>query len=355
MDSSDPSQHRQRLAMSRDDNPWSGGEPEPGSAKPDQDAPGKDPDQPFNPWLAPEEGPKPRRSASIEDIFKSGPGGPPQVKPRWLVLALAGLLAAWLFATSLHVLARDERALVLTMGRYSKTIGPGVNLTLPWPFQSLVRRQVGAENVTIVPEKAAETLMPTRDGQLVDVAFTVRWRISDLKSFAFNLPQGEDAIRRLADAEVRAAVAELPFEAIWSGSGKAELEQRALRRTQKVLDAWHAGVTVTAIELTGHGPPARLAETFQKIADAKEKARLQHENDVAWRAREIENARKEAAEFNQIYLQYQIAPEVTRQKMYYETMERVLRNNRVIYGGSGIPGQVPLPPGPDPQPSGAKP
>lgn len=338
--------------MARGDSPWGENETEAEQAPADSQPAESGGSQPFNPWLAPDEGPKPRRSASIEDIFRNAGGGQPRLKGGWLAWALAALVGAWLLGTSVHVLAQDERGLVLTMGRYTRTIGPGANLTLPWPFQSLVRRQVGADMVTAVPEKPAETLMPTRDGELIDVSFNVRWRIGDLRDFAFNLPEGEAAISRLADAEVRAAVAELPFDAVWNGPGKSEVEQRAALRLQRVLDAWHSGVRIVAIELTGNGPPARLADTFEKIAEAREKARLQTENDEAWKRRELDNARKEAAEFERVYAQYKIAPEVTRQKMYYETMERVLRNNRVIYGGSGPVGD--LSPGPAQPSAGAK-
>ena len=363
--------------MAKNDSPWgdggSGGDSGTGIGEaPPSEAPAE-PEQPTtqeaarNPWLTPDAEPVPRRSASIDDIFrKRGGGGLPGggILPegssaglRWLPWLIAGAFAVWLGSTSVHVLAQDERALVTTMGRYSDTIGPGLHLTLPWPLQSVLRQQTGLEATTLLPEKEAETLMPTSDGELIDLSFQVRWRISDLKQFTFNLPDGEAAIRRLADAEMRAGVAELPFDALWTGKRQADLQQRVLGRMQRVLDAWHAGVTLSAIEVLRAGPPGRLTETFQKIGTAKEEAGKNRERASLWRDQVIKDANSEAADFEQAYATYKIAPAVTRRKMYYEMMERVLRNNPVVVGGSGMPATAPPGPGgkpPAPQPQGAQ-
>ena len=364
--------------MAKNDNPWgeggSSGDKGGDSGARTSDAGASEPpgdpvpplaegDAPRNPWLTPDADPAPRRSASIDDIFRNrrgggSPGGSTlpegsSLGLRWLPWLIAGTFAAWLASTSVHVLAQDERALVTTMGRYSATIGPGLHVTLPWPLQSVLRQQTGLEATTVVPAKEAETLMPTSDGELIDLSFQVRWRISDLKRFSFNLPEGETAIRRLADAEMRAGVAELPFDALWTGKRQADLQQRVLGRVQRVLDAWHAGVTVSAIEVLRAGPPGRLTETFQKIGTAKEEAGKNRERAVQWRNQVIKDAGSEAADFEQAYATYKIAPAVTRRKMYYEMMERVLRNNPVVVGGSGMPATAP--PGPGGKPAAPPP
>jgi membrane protease subunit HflK len=344
MDAKDPNQRPRPLAMARGNSPWGegGGEPDKDKAKPAEVAAPVDELEPKNPWLGQEEDPRPRRSASIEDILRQRPGGTGRLKANWIILLLASLFAVWIAATSVHALERDEQALVLTLGRYSGTIGPGVNLTLPWPLQSVIRGKVGTDTLTVLPEKDGETLMPTRDGELIDISFRVRWRITDLKTFTFNLPEGEAAIRRLADAQVRAAVAELPFKATYDGDLRGQLQLRAAQRVQRVLDAWGAGVQVVSIELVRVAPPARLAETFQKIEKAREEARRNRENDEAWRQQELGNARREAAEFESVYAQYQVAPAITRSRIYYETMERILRANPVIVGGT-MPQNAPPP------------
>ena len=345
--------------MAKSDSPWgegSGGsdaptgEPEPAPPPPEGEAP-------RNPWLTPEVEPPPRRSASIDDIFRNRRGGGSPgggggagggLLPegsitglRWLPWLALGTLAAWLVSTSVHVLAQDERALVTTMGRYTDTIGPGLHITLPWPVQVVLRQQTGLETSTQLPEKESETLMPTSDGELIDLSFQVRWRIGDLRQFSFNLPGGEAAIRRLADAQMRAGVAELPFDALWTGRRQADLQQRVLGRMQRVLDAWHSGVTVSAVEVLRAGPPGRLAETFQKIGTAKEGAAKNRENALTYANQIINDANSEAGDFNKAYATYKIAPAVTRRKMYYEMIERVVRNNPVVVGGTGMPATAP--------------
>lgn len=324
--------------MARGNSPWGAGgsgDPEGDETKPAESAATTDSEaEARNPWLNQTEDPAPRRSASIEDILRQRGGSGPRWKGGWLSLLLFGALGAWLLGSSVHMLERDEGALVMTMGRHTSTLGPGVSLTMPWPFQTIVRRKIGADTMTAVPEREGESLMPTRDGELIDVSFRIRWRVKDFPAFAFNLPEGEAAIRRLADAQVRAAIAELPFDAIYGGDARALVQQRAAERTQRVLDGWGAGVVVVGIELVRVGPPARLAEVFQKIKEARDTARKEAESNEAWRQEELRIARREAQEFEEIYTRYKIAPEITRSQMYYETIERILRANPVILGGA---------------------
>ena len=364
------------LAMAKDDSPWGtgggaaggtagdtpeAGAPATGAAPAPAPSPAPSPAPapgPANPWLTPEIEPAPRRSASIEDIFRGrggggsdgrdsgGPGASLLGNMRWLPLITAALIGGWLVSTTVHMLAQDERGLKTTLGRYTETVGPGLQLTLPWPLQALTISPTGREVTTALPEKDAETLMNTRDGELIDLAFQVRWRISDLKQYTYDLPEGEAAIRRLADAEMRVSVAELPFDAVWSGKQQAELQTRVLGRVQRVLDAWHAGVTVAGVEVLRAAPPGRLSDTFKKIGSAREGARKNREDAARYRDKHIQEATTEAADFDRIYAEYVLAPQVTRQKMYYEMMDRVLSNNQVAIGGSGV--AAPPPPAPQP-------
>ncbi|MBS3929390.1 MAG: protease modulator HflK [Sphingomonadales bacterium] len=336
--------------MSRGDNPWGGEGGGTEGGKPDGDAaPESGTGEPVrNPWLNPDEASTPRRSASIEDIMRGrggggdGDGGGPLTRMKlgsWLAL---GLVSAWLLTSTVHYLAGDERALVTTLGRYSGTFGPGVNFTMPWPIQAVDRQAVGKETTTTLPDKETETLMPTRDGELVNLSFLVRWRVGDLRAYRYNLPQGEAALRRLADAQMRAAVAEFDYAEITGGRRQGELQQRVAGRMQRVLDAWKSGIVLSGVEVTRTGHPTKLNDTFEAIAKATADARKNRENAFAWRAEHLAQARAEARDFQLIYGEYKLAPQVTRQRMYYETMARVLKNNdKVILGGSGT-ATVPL-------------
>lgn len=306
------------------------------------DGPGADPAvesaSPPNPWLFPvaEAAPQ-RRSARMDDILRRPgaalPGGL-RGNAVWMVGAL-GLASAWLLSTAIHVLGPDDRAIVTTLGRHSGVLGPGTSLTMPWPIQHVIVREVGKEQTLLLPDKETETLMPTRDGELIDLRALVRWSVADIKAFTYATTDGEAALRRLADSAVRGAVAELTFDELRSGKRQAELQQRAAARLQRVLDAWHAGIRIGGIEITATNPPARLAESFKKIDQANEDSRKNHEAAIAYAARIRYSADTESAAFDKAFEQYRIAPAVTRERIYYETMERVLRNNPVVIGGSG--------------------
>lgn len=335
------------------------GEPEQPETPAATDAPGEDPGaQPAptepspaaNPWHPINAEAPQRRSANIEDILRQRRGGAgrslPDGLPRsWIGLAALGVVSAWLLSTSIHVLAQGERGIVTTFGRYAATIGPGLNFTLPWPVQAVERREVGKELVTLLPDKEAETLMLTRDGELIDLRLQVRWRVADLRLFSFAFPDGEAALRRLADSTIRAAVAEMTFDELRGGKRQAELQQRVARRLQRLLDAMRSGVTIAGIEVTGTNPPAKLADTFKQIGKASDDARKNHERAVAYAGQIKLTAEAEAVAFDKAYALYRIAPDVTRARIYYETMEKVLRNNQVVLGGSG--GGIALPPAQD--------
>ena len=356
MSESDGPKRRRKKGEDPQPEPVSQGESPSQSAPPEKTSAEKTPAH--NPWHSPAEESAQRRSARMDDIlrqrsarvrspFRMGGNG-------MLGLAALGVVSAWLLSTSLHVLAPNERGIVTTLGRYTGTLGAGLNLTLPWPIQQVTVHETGREQVLMLPDKEAETLMLTRDGELIDVRSLVRWRISDLAAYSFARGDADAALRRLADSAIRAGVAEFTFDELRSGKRQAELQQRVVGRLQRVLDAWKAGITVNAIEVTSTNPPARLAETFKKIDKANEDARKNHEAAVAYAARIRYAAETEANSFDKAYQLYKIAPAVTRERIYYETIERVLRNNQVVIGNAGTGVTLPPPPGEKPAPQGGQ-
>ena len=230
-----------------------------------------------------------------------------------------------------------EQGLVTTMGRFSHIADPGVALTLPWPVQAVAVRNTAKVEQLSVPDSAGENLLVTRDGQLIDLTFQLRWKVRDLRQFEYQVRDPEAALRTLAAAQMRAAVAELPFDPVWDGSRQGELQTRVLARTQAVADSWRLGVRLEGIDITRANPPARLGPAFSRITEAREEARKAQERAQAWATSALEGARAEADAFDAVYAQYKISPEVTRQRMYYETMERVLANNpKIIAEGGNI-------------------
>jgi membrane protease subunit HflK len=360
------------LAMAGRKSPWGGGKDEPeaaddgaqAGAAPDGDVPDAPPAPPpaspgpRNPWLPPQgEGP-PRRSASIEDLFKArtqrgggggGLGGFPKLPPRrdgrsWTPLIVGGVAIVWLFATSAHQLGSTQQGIVTTFGKYSGTIGPGVSLTLPWPIQNVDVEEVTKINRFDIPEGETEKLMLTSDQNLVDLSYLVRWSIKDLKNYKFQLKDPDATVKEVAEAAMRASVAELPLSDVMGGAGRAQIEQDVRERMQALLDAYRSGVAIQGVDLKKVDPPATVKEAFQKVTVAQQEAQRDLSNAQAGAQQIIARAQGDTAEFDKVYEQYKLAPEVTRRRMYYDTMERVLRNNdKVVVESNNVTPYLPLP------------
>jgi membrane protease subunit HflK len=350
------------LAMTGRKSPWGGdreGEtPEvEGEESPDSDRPTDPPKGPRNPWLPSGETP-PRRSASIEDIFKprdpqrrgsGGGGGFPHLPRRpdggsWIP-AIAGLaVLVWLGATTIHVLGPKEQAVVTTFGKYTHTIQPGVSLTLPWPIQSVDTEDVTSIRRDTIPDSDTEKLMLTSDQSLVDLSYLVRWNIKNLKLYKFQLEKPADTVKEVAEAAMRASVAEVPLNEVMGGTGRAQIEQNVRQRMQAVLDAYHAGVLIQGVDIKKTDPPEKVVAAFQGVSAAQQDAQRDISNAQAWAQQLIAQAQGSAAQFDKVYEQYKLAPEVTKRRMYYETMERVLSNNdKVIVGSNNVMSYLPLP------------
>ncbi|MFT4027820.1 MAG: protease modulator HflK [Novosphingobium sp.] len=321
-------------------------------------APPSPPQGPRNPWLPPKGDEPPRRSASIEDLFKNRtrggggggrgggfPGLPKRPDGRsWAPIIVGGVIALWLFATSAHQLGSTEEGIVTTAGKYSHTIGPGVSLTWPWPIQDVDVEEVTKINRFDIPEGEAEKLMLTSDQNLVDLRYFVRWNIKNLKNYKFQLQDADATVKEVAEAAMRSSVAELPLADAMSGAGRAQIEQNVRQRMQALLDAYRSGVVIQGVDLKNVDPPANVKEAFQKVTVAQQEAQRDLSNAQAYAQQVIARAQGDTAEFDKVYEQYKLAPEVTRRRLYYETMERVLSNNdKVVIESNNVTPYLPLP------------
>ncbi len=356
------------LAMAGRKSPWGGGDQgdgetsgqpaEPGSSG-GGDNPSEPPKGPRNPWQPAGEAP-PRRSASIEDIFRSrdrgtggggGGGGPgfPGLPRRpdggsWTPAIVGAIVLGWLFFTTAHMLGPKEQGIVTTFGKYSHTIGPGVSLTMPWPIQTVDVTDITSIRRDTIPDGEEEKLMLTSDQNLVDLSYLVRWTIKDLKLYKFRLEDPDATVKEVAEAAMRATVAEVPLGDVIGGTGRGRIEQNVRIRMQAVLDAYKAGVLIQGVELKKSDPPSKVVSAFQNVNVAQQEAEKFQSQARAWAGQVLAIAQGEAAAFDKVYGQYKLAPEVTRRRMYYETMERVLRNNdKVVVEANGVTPYLPLP------------
>jgi membrane protease subunit HflK len=324
-------------------------------------------DGPRNPWLPGGDGKPtgpegPRRSASIEDIFRGrtnrggpgGGGGPgmggglPRFPTRpgggsWLPVGIAAIALLWVGSSTVHFIKPQDKGVVATFGSYTRTLGPGMAFTLPWPIQTVKVRDVTSIRRDSIPEGDGERLMLTSDQNLVDISYLVRWNIKDLKLFTYQLADPEQTVREVAEAAMRQSIAEETLAGVMSG-GRAQIEANMRERMQAVLDAYRAGVKIQGVEIKKTDPPEKVKDAFKEVSAAQQDAQSSVNRAQAWAQQLTASAQGEAAAFDKVYGQYKLAPEVTKRRLYYETMERVLsQTDKVIIEAPGTVPYLPLP------------
>jgi len=334
--------------------PPAGGDKSGDDPAPPSSDPAPPPRGPRNPWQPAGEEAPPRRSANIEDIFRNrgggsgGGGGGPRFPRRadgssWLPAALGVGLLALVALTSTHLIGQKEQGIVTSFGKYSRTLQPGVAFTWPWPLQNVDVRDVTTIILTKLPEGEAENLILTSDKNLIDLSYQIRWKVKDLESFTFEMEDPDKTVSAVAEAAMRSSVAEMPLNAVWGGSGRGELQDNVRRRMQQVLDAYRAGVEVLGVEIKKADPPAKVADAFQEVNNAQQDAQRFINQAQGFAQQRVAQAQGDTSAFDQVYAQYKLAPDVTRKRLYYETMERVLSNNdKVVVEANGVTPYLPL-------------
>lgn len=380
--------------MAGRNSPWGGGSSGGGNdggdgegpSDGDGSAPSGEPEQPQgetperkgprNPWLPSGDGTPPRRSASIEDIFRGraeqrrpgGGGGGPRIPggfpnlPRrpdgksWLPLGISAAVVAVLAISSFHMLGPKEQGVVTTLGKYSRTVDSGVSLTLPWPIEQVKVVDVSSFKVVMIPDNENEKLMLTSDKSLVDLSYLVRWNIKGLKDYTFRLADPDETVQEVAEAAMRASIAQVSLGEALSGAGRAQVEQDVGERMQRILDFYRSGIAIQGVEIKKADPPAKTKGAFDNVNVAQQESERDRSEARAWAQQVIARAQGDATAFDKVYEEYRLAPEVTKRRMYYETMERVLRDNDTVVGEKGVNTVLPLPemrrrPAPSAEPS----
>lgn len=294
------------------------------------------------------------------------------------VLALIGF-AVWMLSGFYRV-EPDEQGVVLRFGKYLRTTQPGLNYHLPYPVETVLtprvtrvnRIDVGMRTIedarrgTTVRDVPEESLMLTGDENIVDIDVTVLWLIkaNGAGDYLFNIQNPEGTVKAVAESAMREVIGRSQIQPILTGA-RQTIETAVHELMQKTLDDYGAGVQITQVQLQKVDPPAQVIDSFRDVQAARADAeRAQNEaqayanrvvpeargksaqilqNAEAYREQTVVEAKGQASRFNSVYEQYKLAPEVTRQRMYLETMERVLggMDKTIIDNGSGT-GPVPI-------------
>jgi membrane protease subunit HflK len=298
-----------------------------------------------------------------------GNGPNPIFTRQGLGLGALALVALWAW-NSFYTVRPEEQSVELFLGARSQIGTEGLNFA-PWPVVTYEIVPVTVERTTDVGLGGANSdsgLMLTRDQNIVDVGFQVVWNVSNPEDLLFNLADPEGTIRAVSESAMRDIIARSELAPILNrdrGAIAADLQQQV----QATLDSYASGIRVLRVNLQQAAPPSEVVEAFRNVQAAQqERERLQNEADAyanrvtagargeaaalleqaeAYRAEVINRAQGETAAFTAVYQEYILAPEVTRRRMYLETMERVFGDiNKVILdgtaGGEGGQGVVPF-------------
>jgi len=276
--------------------------------------------------------------------FGGGRGGLPGRPDGSLILwAVLGFIAIWLIFTSVHSIAPGERGVVTRFGRYSYTLGPGVGMTLPSPVDRV--RKIDVESIRSIDlgSQSSEDLMLTGDQNLIDIAYSVRWNVRTPELYLFELAQPDETIRQVAESAMRAVISQVSLQDAM-GDKRSEIEARVADGMQQVLNGYRSGIQVQGVAIQQADPPAEVNDAFKEVTAAQQDAKSYVNQANAYALQLTAKAQGEAAAFDKVYEQYRLAPEVTRRRMYYETMEQVLSKvDKTIVEAPGVTPYLPLP------------
>ena len=257
--------------------------------------------------------------------------------------AFAAAIALWLVFTSMHRIAPEERGVVTRFGRYATTLPPGIGITLPSPIDRVQKIDVEKIQTIDLGSEQSQTLMLTGDQNIIDIAYQVRWNIRDPEQYLFELAQPDETIRQVAESVMRAAIANVNLREAM-GEKRGEIETRVQEDMQRVLDSYRSGVLVQGVAVKQADPPAEVNDAFKEVSAAQQQAQSYINQARAYALQLTSKAQGEAVAFDKVYGQYKLAPEVTRRRMYYEQMERILQGvDKTIVDAPGVNNYQALP------------
>ena len=298
------------------------------------------------------------------------------------IAAIVALAALGWFATGIYTVQPNEAGIETVFGKFTERTAPGLNYNWPYPIGASQKLRVTDRNSIDIGFRTREdprrpnaqtqidvneeSLMLTGDENIADVKFRVIWQIDPTKpeDFAFNVREPRETIKAVSESVMREIVGRTQIQRILTAERKI-IEPAAQEATQRVLNEYRAGVLLLAVQLLSVDPPEQVISAFRDVTAAQQDMeRMRNEAETyanrvvpeargsaarilqeaeAYREQTVAEARGQAARFTQIYEQYRNAPEVTRERMYLETMERVLAGvNKTIVDQPNSQGVVPF-------------
>ena len=341
---------------------------------------------PKGPWGS---GPQPvgPRPPDLEDLLRRGQDRLQQLLPGGyfsglgVAVLLIGVVAIWLLSGFYRVQS-EELGVVLRFGKYVRDADPGLRYHLPYPIESVLlpkvlRVSTISIGMTLIEDSTRrgrtirdlpeESLLLTGDENIVDVDFTVLWRIkpNGAAAFLFNIQNPEGTVKAVAESAMREVIGRSNIQPILTGA-RTTTEQAVQQLMQRTLDNYGSGIQITQVQMQKVDPPAQVIDSFRDVQAARaDLERLQNEAQTyanrivpdargraaqitqsaeGYKQQAIAEARGQSARFLKVYDEYAKAKDVTRERIYLETMERILGGSEKLVfdgGAAGTQGVVP--------------
>ena len=287
----------------------------------------------------------------LQKNFSGLPGG---WSAKAIIAIVLVLVIAWLGLGTFYTVQPNEIALNLVFGRYTGRTLPGLNTNWPWPIGRVIKVPVQDQQITEVGYRSdgrgdvpSESLMLTGDKNIVQVHFRVNWRIDAARpeDFVFNVYDPRGTVKSVAESIMREVVGQKTIDGILT-SDRREMEPEARDRMQKVLDSYKVGVRVEQVQLQLVDAPPQVVSAYRDVTAAQQdqqraindadkyanQIKPEAQGDASrivaeaegYKQQSVLDAKGQTARYEQVYEQYKKAPNVTRERMYLETMEKVL-------------------------------
>jgi membrane protease subunit HflK len=284
---------------------------------------------------------------------RGGGGTGPNFGPLGFVVLVGIALLGWL-STSVVMVDPTQQAAVFRFGKWQTNFGPGLHFHLPAPIEEHVLVEVENRKETRIGNNLEESLMLTQDENIVDIQFSVFWKVNSEhpENFILNVKNPSEAVEQVAESVMREVVGKTRLQGVIT-TERDVVQTEVGKQIQALLDDYRAGIEILAVTIDRSDPPKQVIEAFNDVNVAEQDAETninqatQFANEVvpqargsaqrilqeaeAYRDQVLADAQGEASRFEQIYEEYRKAPRVTRERMYLETMEKVLeRSDKLI-------------------------
>ncbi len=310
----------------------------------------------------------------LRRVFPRRSGGGSGINPLYIVLIVIVVLAVVAYNFFTFRVEPDQQGVVLRFGEFNRQVGPGLNFRMPAPIETVYTPSVQRVNQVTVGRGADgrvvsdESLMLTADGNIVDIAFSVSWRVRDPREYLFNLRNPDTTVKAVAESAMRELVGRSQLTPLL-GEERESIGPQALALMQAILDEYGAGIIVSNIQVINVSVPPDVLPAFDDVVaaglnqitvqndarayanrivpEARGEAARIVQTANAYREQTVAQARGQADRFLQIYAAYREAPEVTRQRIYLETIANLLAaTNKIILPtdlGADVLPYLPLP------------